>query len=439
MSAEGQGGAPPGAAVESVTEAVTESVTGIANQSKPSAALVARPWPRAPLLLCAASSRTGPVEGLISLAVWLRAHGHDARLAGDTVRPGEDLPGHLARAGVPIVTALRLSKKLRPGDVLDVLHDARLLTAWVREGAPDLLHCSFAHDMSLVLWAARRAGRAREELRVVREAHRREDVTPGRFALRRRLLQAMDGVVVRCERYHDALLAQGLDPRRVAAIPGGVDATTFTPGRTEAARRLRQKWGVPDDVPLVGMVARMKPERLHANLLHAFARAADEVPGAHLILIGRGEDEPALRALSNRLAPERILFAGYARGAELNEAYRALDVAVWLREGNDGACRGVLEAMATGLPVIVGDDGAAPELIAGSAADPCAEPCGRVVDPARPDELAAALVALLGDQGLRAHLSSLARERALRFTPERAAASTLEFWRSLRALPPVGR
>ena len=434
MSGAGQGGPPPGPVIESVTESVTE----IENASKQGAAMVARPWPRAPLLLCAASSRTGPVEGLISLAAWLRDHGHDARFAGDTVRPGEDLPGHLARAGVPMVTALRLSKKLRPGDVLDVLHDARLLTAWVREGAPDLLHCSFAHDMSLVLWAARRAGKAREDLRVVREAHRRGDVTPGRFALRRRLLQAMDGVVVRSERYRDALLAQGLDPRRVAVIPGGVDTGVFTPGRTEAARRLRQRWGVPDGVPLVGMVSRMKPERLHANLLHAFARAADEVPGAHLVLIGRGEEEPALRALSNRLAPERIVFAGYARGPELNEAYRALDVAVWLREGNDGACRGVLEAMASGLPVIVGDDGAPPELIAGSGADPCGEPCGRVVDPTAPSELAAALVALLGDAGLRARLGGLARERALRFIPGRAAAATLEFWRSLRALPPVG-
>src|SRR5438132_3181490 len=56
------------------------------------------------------------------------------------------------------------------------------------------------------------------------------------------------------------------------------------------------------------------------------------------------------------------------------EAYRALDVAIWLRKGNDGGCRGVLEAMACGVPVVTGEDGAPPEL---------AGETGRVV---RPDD-----------------------------------------------------
>ena len=48
-------------------------------------------WPRAPLLMVSSSSRTGPAEGLISLARELRAQGCDARFAGDTVRPGENV------------------------------------------------------------------------------------------------------------------------------------------------------------------------------------------------------------------------------------------------------------------------------------------------------------------------------------------------------------
>src|SRR5438093_787128 len=89
----------------------------------------------------------------------------------------------------------------------------------------------------------------------------------------------------------------------------------------------------------------MKSERGHRALVQAFARVLREVPAAHLVLVGRGEEEPALRELAGLVAPSRIHFGGYVRGAELVEAYRALDVAVWLREGNDGACRGVLEAM----------------------------------------------------------------------------------------------
>jgi len=394
--------------------------------------LPAPAWPRAPLLLCASSSRTGPVQGLISLGAFLRARGIDARFAGDRVREGEDLPGHLERAGLPWVPGLGLSRKVR---LADLLRDARTLTTWVREGSPDLLHAAFAHDYSLALWAVRRCGKARENLRLVREAHRRVDLAPGRFAIRHALLRRADGIVVRARSYASALITAGLPPARVRAIPGSVDANLFTPGRTEAARALRESWGIPEEAPLFGMVARMKPERLQARVLEAFVSIQHQVPSAHLVFIGRGEDEPRLQAQVRSLASQPIHFGGYQRGPALIEAYRALDVAIWLREGNDGACRGVLEAMACGVPMIVGDDGAPPELVLPEKA----APCGLVVDSLDPKSIAAALVTLANDRGLRDALGQAGRARAIAFTAEKNGEETLRFWREIRALPPVER
>ena len=378
-------------------------------------------WPRAPLLMVSSSSRTGPAEGLISLARELRAQGLDARFAADTVRPGENLGEHLAHAGVPWETELRLSRKVR---LADVVHDARRLAELARTGRYDVLHAAFAHDHSLALWAARRA--RRPDLRVVRAAQRRIDVTAG--ALRQRLwaLSRSDGVLVHSAAYRAALLALGLDERRVAHVPAGIDAHWFSPGN---APDLRARWDIPAEAPLAGMVARMKPERGHDVLLRAFALVQRELPQAWLVLIGRGEAEQRLRGLAGGLGIAHVVFAGYLRGPGLVQAYRALDVAVWLREGNDGACRGVLEAMACGVPVIAGDDGAPPELVAGS---------GRVVSPADPSAIAAALLDLLGDIGRARRLGRAARERALEFTPRRAADETLAFWRRLRDLPPAG-
>ena len=185
---------------------------------------------------------------------------------------------------------------------------------------------------------------------------------------------------------------------------------------------------MPEKAPLAGMVARMKPERGHRVLLDAFARALRQVPEAHLVLVGRGEDEPALRELAGRLAPARIHFGGYLRGPELVEAYRALDLAVWLREGNDGACRGVLEAMACEVPVIAGNEGAPAELVRDGVH-------GRVVDAADPSEVEAALSELLGDLRIARRMGAAARARAEEFTPARAAEETLAFWRRLRGLP----
>ena len=378
-------------------------------------------WPRAPLLMVSSSSRTGPAEGLISLARELRAQGLDARFAADTVRPGENLGEHLAHAGVPWETGLRLSRKVRLGDIV---HDARRLAELARTGRHDVLHAAFAHDHSLALWAARRA--RSHDLRVVRAAQRRIDVTAG--ALRQRLwaLSRSDGVLVHCAAYRTALLALGLDERRVAQVPAGVDGHWFSPGN---APELRVRWGIPAEASLAGMVARMKPERGHDALLRAFALVQRELPRAWLALVGRGEDEQRLRGLAGELGIAHVVFPGYLRGPGLVQAYRALDVGVWLREGNDGGCRGVLEAMACEVPVIAGDDGAPPELVAGT---------GKVVSPADPSAIAAALLELLGDIGRARRLGRAARERALEFTPRRAADETLAFWRRLRDLPPAG-
>ncbi|MGE5049687.1 MAG: glycosyltransferase, partial [Deltaproteobacteria bacterium] len=239
-------------------------------------------WPRAPLLMVSSSSRTGPAEGLISLARELRAQGLDARFAGDTVREGENLGEHLEHAGVPWETELRLSRKVRIGDVL---HDVSRLTAWAREGRYDLFHAAFAHDHALASWAARRA--RNPELRLVRAAQRSIDVTPGVLRLRLRALRRSDGVVVHAEAYRRALLGLGLDERRVAHVPGSVDASRFSPGQ---APELRARWGVPSGARLAGIVARMKPERGHRALLRAWAEVERAVPRAWLVLVGRGED-----------------------------------------------------------------------------------------------------------------------------------------------------
>src|SRR5438552_5250778 len=282
---------------------------GTAAPRRPEVAAVRMSWPSAALLLVSSSSRTGPAEGLISLAREASAQGIDARFAGDTVRPGENLGEHLAAAGVPWEKELRLSRKVRPGDLL---HDARVLANWARSGRFDVLHAAFAHDHHLCLWAASRA--RREDLRVVRAAQRSADVTPGALGQRRWALRRSDGVVVHCGAYRDRLLSQGLPPARVAVVAAGVDAQQFAPGRAPA---LRAKWGVPEEAPLAGIVSRMKPERGHRALVQAFARVLREVPAAHLVLVGRGEEEPALRQLAGLVAPSRIHFRGYGRGAEL--------------------------------------------------------------------------------------------------------------------------
>jgi glycosyltransferase involved in cell wall biosynthesis len=108
-----------------------------------------------------------------------------------------------------------------------------------------------------------------------------------------------------------------------------------------------------------------------------------------------------------------------------------LDVAVWLAEGNDGTCRGVLEAMSCGLPVIVGKGGAAEELVTHGEN-------GLLVAPRDPTEVAAALARLARSRSEREALGAAGR-RAVRsrFTWSQRGPALLEFYRQIWELPPV--
>ena len=273
-------------------------------------------------------------------------------------------------------------------------------------------------------WAARRA--RNPELRLVRAAQRSIDVTPG--ALRQRLwaLRRTDGVIVHAAAYLQALLGLGLDPLRVAHVPGSVDANRFSPGQ---APELRARWGVPEERAAGG---NRRPDEAGARTSRALARVggggAEVAPGVARARGPRRGRGGAAGAFARAWVLPRVVFGGYLRGPALVQAYRALDVAVWLREGNDGACRGVLEAMACGVPLVVGNGGAPPELVGES---------GRAVVPGDPAAIAAALLELLDHDGLARDLGRAARERAAQHTPRRAADATLAFWRRLRDLPPV--
>jgi glycosyltransferase involved in cell wall biosynthesis len=85
--------------------------------------------------------------------------------------------------------------------------------------------------------------------------------------------------------------------------------------------------------------------------------------------------------------------------------------------------------------VVVGNEGAPPEMVA----PPAGAPCGRIVDPRDPLEIAAARGQLLSDQGRARRLGEAARARAGELTPDRFAGAALAFYRALREMPPAVR
>jgi glycosyltransferase involved in cell wall biosynthesis len=295
----------------------------------------------------------------------------------------------------------------------------------LREGRYDLLHARFSHDHHLCLLAM--AGLPRSGLRVVRSC---ELLANARAGLARGLPFALtDAFAVPSQEHAVQLCANhGVAPERVLPLPGRVDAERFHPGPS----RLRAELGIPEEAPVVGIVSRIKPDRAHAALLRAFARVSAELPAARLGVVGRGEGEAELRSQVGIMGLDsRVRFAGYRTGAELEDAYRAFDVKAWLAPGNDGTCRAVREAMASGCAVLGGSFGAVAEAVVDGDT-------GRLCDPSDEEATARALAWLLTDRRRAKALGEAGRQRVLeRYTPRRRFEALVRLYGATRELPPA--
>jgi glycosyltransferase involved in cell wall biosynthesis len=187
---------------------------------------------------------------------------------------------------------------------------------------------------------------------------------------------------------------------RVQLWRGGVDAEHYHPRKRSAAMRLRLSGGRPQG-PLLLYVGRLAPEK-NLSLL---AELLDGVPDAQLALVGDGPSRAELeRLFAPHAAGGRVHFAGFLRGEELARAFASADLFV-MPSRTETLGFVVLEAMASGLPVVVADAGGSPELV-----HPGED--GLLFDPERPRELVARVCELLGDDPRRRFLARAARKAA---------------------------
>lgn len=179
--------------------------------------------------------------------------------------------------------------------------------------------------------------------------------------------------------------------------------------------------GVPEGVPVVGCVARMRRRKGIPSLVTAFEQLADK--RVHLVLVGGVEDRQVSRCIVRSPARDRIHLTGWRPdGARLAGAF---DVFVLPTLRREGLPRAVIEAMCQNVPPVVTSAGGSPELIEDGVS-------GRIVPPGDPPALAAVLEELLDDAGRRAAMGHAAAERIRTvFTPERTVRETLAVYREL--------
>jgi len=154
---------------------------------------------------------------------------------------------------------------------------------------------------------------------------------------------------------------------------------------------LREEYGLPPEGPMVGVVARLEPEKGHPTLLDAWPAVLAEFPTATLLIIGEGSRREALEAQAAGLGlGGSVIFTG--RRDDVPAVTKALDVAV-LPSYREAQGLTILEAMALSRPVVASNVGGIPEMIEDGIT-------GLLVPPHEPSALADAILRLLRDHPL---------------------------------------
>ncbi len=349
-----------------------------------------------------------------SLEHGLRARGHQVSL----VRPRQEarLPSDPQQLLVPAI-ALPGYPGLRAG----MPAMSPIAAAWRRQ-RPDAVYIATEGPLG---WAALRVA-CRLGIAVASGFHTRFDsymrdyrmpwMEPVALRWMRRFHNQADATLVPTRELQATLRSRGF--RRVRVLPRGVDTQLFDPARRCDA--VRRGLGLARDVPLVVHVGRLAAEKNLPLALGAFRRLQAKQPRARMVWIGDGP----LRERMQRENPDCV-FTGTLRGEALARQLASADLFLFpsLSETFGNV---TLESMASGVPVVAYDYGAAREHLR-DGVHGAAVACG--------DEAAfvAATVALGSDMTRLRAMGDAARAAVLGLSPRQVAADFDRLLAGLRA------
>jgi L-malate glycosyltransferase len=344
-----------------------------------------------------ARSWRGGQNQVLLTSLGMAERGHEVTLA---CRAGGELLARAEAAGVRSRPA-RFQGDLGP---LGVLGLARILT----ESRPDVMQLHDPHAVAAGL-VARRLAHSRALLVATRRVDFRLRSLPSRLKYR-----ACHRVIAVSRAIADLLHTDGVPDSRVRLVYEGVPDREAAKGGEQELAAL----GVTTDRPVVGNVAALTGHKDHATLLEATVLLKERLPRVVVLIAGEGELRAALEAQSRRLGLlGSVVFAGFR--TDLDRLIPTFKV-FCLSSHMEGLGTSLLDAMAFGRPVVATAAGGIPEAVEDGKT-------GLLVPPRDPRALAAALLALLTDEGRAQAMGAAGRRRFLqRFSAAHMVEETLK-------------
>jgi len=322
----------------------------------------------------ATGSNGGAQEHLFSLLTRIDPSRYEASVVA--LSPGSAVR-KLQRAGIPVLVIDEPDDAIAVGALAAHLADVR----------PDVIHNHMYRAEAVGTRAAIALGEVgHRRPYVVSTVHSSRVRSAEDRELLRRLTPEMDRLIA----VSQAIERKIVDERRatipVSLVYNGVDLERYD--HQEPCCTLRDEYGMEPGAQIVGVVARLEPEKGHPTLFEAWPAVLRAVPDAYLLVVGEGSRRDALERLAQELrVAHRVVFTG--RRDDVPAVTAALDVAV-LPSYREAQGLTILEAMALSRPVVASNVGGIPEVVEDGVT-------GLLVPPHDPDALAAALIRLLVD------------------------------------------
>ncbi len=323
----------------------------------------------------------GAERVVLDLARRQRGLGADARVVC-LQQLGDLLPAFEA-AGVPV--------SLLDGPPRGALRTAWRLAASLRTAGATVVHTHNSAPQIAAGLGQRLRHWRRPGMALVHTEHGRlGDLRPAILRLRRWTAREFGAIIAVSADAREQLLHHGIHSARgVDVVHNGVDLSRFAERRTRPA----------GDGMRIVHVGRLDPIKGQDLLLSAMPMVRDQVPGVTLVIVGDGPTRDHLADQARALGIEQIVtFAGATD--DVRPFLGQADLFV-LPSRSEGISLALLEAMATGLPVVATNVGGNREVIG--------EACGTLVAPGQPALLATAIVSLLRQPALAAAMGSAAR------------------------------
>ncbi len=227
------------------------------------------------------------------------------------------------------------------------------------------------------------------------------------LSVERLLARRTTRLIAVSEEVRDDLVSLGVAPlQRFEVIAVGFDLSPFSPSADDRGRRrarLRAELGIPADLQLITIVARLVQIKRVDRFLRIARQLADRAD-VHFLIVGDGELREGLHASSEaRALAGRVTWAGFR--ADMPDVYFASDVVV-LTSDNEGTPVSLIEALAAGVPVVSARVGGVPSVVRNGQT-------GLTEAAQDEDRLGRAVGRLLDQPELAARLSSQGREHAL--------------------------